>query len=112
MREPPGAVKPHYMYGPRNSSFRINNKIFATFQPDGITLTVKTVGEDRAIYTTIDPETYKIPEAFSNLNYMHVNLNTVSSEELEGLILKAWKSVAPKKVIKTFNEGIVQQDPI
>jgi len=90
------------------SSFRINNKIFAVIQEDGITLTIKTIGEDRTIYTTMQPETYSIPESFSNLNYMHVNIDTVEQEEIKGLILKAWGSVAPKKLVKAYNEGRLQ----
>ncbi|WP_258881302.1 MmcQ/YjbR family DNA-binding protein [Paenibacillus sp. sptzw28] len=91
-------------------SFRINNKIFATIQPDGITLTIKTVGEDRTIYTTMDPETYRIPETFSKLNYMHINLYTASPEELKGLLNKAWRSVAPKRVVKAFDESKFEDD--
>ena len=86
-------------------SFRVNNKIFTVIQPDGYTLTVKTNGEDRAIYTTMDPETYSVPASFSNLNYMHINLNTVSPEELHGLVIKAWSSVAPKKLVQAFNRS-------
>ncbi|MDQ6418011.1 MmcQ/YjbR family DNA-binding protein [Paenibacillus sp. LHD-117] len=91
-------------------SFRINNKIFATIQPDGNTLTVKTVGEDREIYTTMDPETYRVPDTFSNLNYMNINLNTVSPKELKGLIIKAWSSVAPKRSVKAFDVSKFEDD--
>jgi hypothetical protein len=85
-------------------SFRINNKIIAIIQEDGITLTVKTTGEDRLIFTTMDSKTYRIPDSFSNLNYMHVNLNTVDPEELKGLILKAWRSLAPKRLVKQYSD--------
>lgn len=71
-------------------SYRVNNKIFAVLQEDRITLTIKTIGDDRTIYTTMDPETYSIPETFSNMNYMHVNLNTVDPVEIKGLLLKAY----------------------
>jgi len=86
-------------------SYRINNKIFATLQPDGYTLTVKTVGEDRTIFTTMAPDTYSVPDTFANLNYMHINLNTVSPKELKGLIIKAWSSVAPKRIVRAFEDG-------
>ncbi|WP_159888706.1 MmcQ/YjbR family DNA-binding protein [Paenibacillus puerhi] len=87
------------------SSYRINNKIFAVLQEDGITLTIKTIEEDRTIYTTMDSETYAIPESFSNMKYMHVNLNTVEPEEIKGLLLKAWGSIAPKKLVKAYGES-------
>lgn len=84
-------------------SYRINNKIFAVLQEDGITLTVKTVGDDRSIYTVMNANVYRIPETFSKLNYMHVSLEHAELEELQGLLCKAWGSVAPKKLIKQLN---------
>jgi hypothetical protein len=86
-------------------SFRANNKIFAVIQEDGVTLTIKTAGEDRTIYTSMAPEIYSVPESFSNLNYMHVHLNLVDPKELSGLLEKAWRSVAPKKIVKAYDEG-------
>lgn len=87
-------------------SFRINNKIFAVVQEDGINLTVKTVGEDRMIFTTMNPEIYKVPESFSNLNYVLVNMTLVEPQELKGLLLKAWSSIAPKRLVKEYFEGL------
>ncbi|TVX98682.1 MmcQ/YjbR family DNA-binding protein [Cohnella terricola] len=87
-------------------SFRVNNKIFAVIQDDGFTLTVKTVAEDRSMLTTLDPETFKVPDSFSNLNYMNINLTRVEEKELKGLILKAWSSIAPKKLVNKYFEGL------
>jgi hypothetical protein len=87
-------------------SFRINNKVYAVLQEDGVTLTVKTVGEDKMIYTTMDPATFQIPETFSKLNYMHINLTKVDVQELQGLLLKAWSSVVPKKILKEYMDGL------
>jgi hypothetical protein len=83
-------------------SFRIRNKIFAVIQEDGVSLVVKTAGEDRLIYTTMDSKVYSIPRSFSNLNYMIVNLDLVNSKELRGLLIKAWSSIAPKKLVKEY----------
>ncbi|WP_199621433.1 MmcQ/YjbR family DNA-binding protein [Paenibacillus alkalitolerans] len=86
-------------------SFRLNNKIFTVMQDDGITITVKISAEDREMYTSMDPDTYSVPDSFSNLNYMNVNLRTVDPQELKGLIQKAWSSVAPKRLVKAYSEG-------
>jgi hypothetical protein len=83
-------------------SFRLNNKIFAVLQEDGVTLTIKTSREDREIYTQLDPQIFRVPETFSNLNYMNLNINLIEPEEVKLLILKAWRNVAPKKLIKTY----------
>ncbi|MFD0674903.1 MmcQ/YjbR family DNA-binding protein [Cohnella sp. GCM10027633] len=91
-------------------SFRMKNKIFAVLQEDGVTLTLKTSAEEREIYTQLDPRIFRVPETFSNLNYMHVNTELINPEEARLLLLKAWKSVAPKKLIKEF-EGSDNPEP-
>lgn len=85
-------------------SYRIGSKIFAVVQEDGVTLTVKTTGEDRIIYTDMDSAAYSIPESFSNMNYMHIHMTNADPREVKGLLVKAWSSIAPKRAIKAYNE--------
>lgn len=85
-------------------SFRINNKIFTVIQSDMKTITVKTTKEEREMYTTTDPKTFIVPESFSNMNYMHINLETASKDEVKNLMRSAWGIVAPKKMVKAFFE--------
>jgi len=40
---------------------------------------------------------------------MHVNINHIEPIEAKGLIYKAWSSVAPKKVVKVYCEGIFDE---
>ncbi|MFC6230374.1 MmcQ/YjbR family DNA-binding protein [Paenibacillus allorhizosphaerae] len=87
------------------SSFRMNNKIFAVIQVDRKTLTVKTTKEEREFSIQMAPETYSIPDSFSNLNYMHINLETAKDAEVKNCIRNAWGCVAPKKVAKAYFES-------
>lgn len=48
------------------ASFRIKNKIFAVIQEDGVSLVVKTTGEDKMIYPTLDAEFSAFPHLFQN----------------------------------------------
>jgi hypothetical protein len=84
-------------------SFRVKNKIFAVVQEDSVSLVIKTTGDDKHIYTTMDASVYSIPESFTKLNYMIVNLELVDPEELRGLLIKAWCSMAPKKLLKELD---------
>ena len=81
-------------------SFRVRDKIFAVLQPGGRTVTVKTAGEERSFYTAMAPEIYRVPETFSKLNYMHVDLELVDPGELKEVLWKAWSNVAPQKLVK------------
>jgi len=83
-------------------SFRVNNKIFVVIQADGSTITIRTTKEERELYTSVSPEVYSVPDAFSNLNYMHINLELARLEEVHTLIKNAWCIVAPKKLLKAL----------
>lgn len=87
------------------ASFRMNNKIFLVIQEDMKTVTIKTTKEERELLTGLDPMTYRIPETFSNLNYMHINLETAKEDEVIQLIKSAWGIVAPKKISKAYFES-------
>ncbi|MEK3735218.1 MULTISPECIES: MmcQ/YjbR family DNA-binding protein [Paenibacillus] len=98
----PGTVEVEHWGKP---SFRINNKIFVVIQDDMSTITIKTTKEERHLYTSMSPETYKIPDSFSNLNYMHIDLKSAKNEEVINLIRNAWGIVAPKKLTKVYFES-------
>jgi len=99
----PGAEEVEHWGKP---SFRMNSKIFAVIQDDQKTLTVKTTKEERALLTQMAPKIYRIPDSFSNLNYMHINLESASEAEVTTYIQNAWGHVAPKKVAKAFFENV------
>ncbi|MBD3918408.1 MmcQ/YjbR family DNA-binding protein [Paenibacillus sp. PR3] len=98
----PGAEEVEHWGKP---SFRMNNKIFAVIQDDKKTLTVKTTKEERAFYIQNDPDSYSIPDTFSNLNYMHIKLESAKDAEVKDCIRDAWGCVAPKKIAKAFFEN-------
>jgi hypothetical protein len=87
-------------------SFRVKNKIFATLQPDGVTLTVKTTHEDRMAFTAMAPEVYSVPDSFAKLAYMMVRMDRIEQEECRGLLLQAWSLVAPKGVVKAYEASL------
>jgi hypothetical protein len=87
-------------------SFRIRNKIFVALREDGTSLIVKVSPEDKMIFTTMEPETYHIPPTFSNMNFIIVQIDAVNPVELWGLIQKAWRSLAPKRLVKQYDAEV------
>jgi hypothetical protein len=85
-------------------SFRIQNKIFAVIQPDGVSLVIKTSKEERFSYLTMAPEVYRLPENFSKLAFLVVRMDRVETEEFRDLLKLAWSLVSPKKVVKAYVE--------
>ncbi|MDQ1909951.1 MmcQ/YjbR family DNA-binding protein [Paenibacillus sp. GD4] len=83
-------------------SFRVRDKIYAVIQPDQVSLVIKTTEEDRQAYTTLDPEVFQVPGSFSRLAYMMVRIDRIEMDELRQLLVKAWKLVAPKRLVKAY----------
>ena len=84
------------------TSFRMNNKIFAVIQDDKKTLTVKTTKEERALLIQMAPDIYRFPDSFSDLNYVHIDLEFAKDEEVTKCIRIAWGYVATKKTAKAY----------
>jgi hypothetical protein len=87
-------------------AFRVRNKIFAVIQPDGVSLVIKTTKDDRVAYTTMAPEIFQLPDSFTNLAYMMVRIDRVDPEEFHVLLIRAWKLVSPKNLVKDY-DGIL-----
>lgn len=86
-------------------SFRVRKSIFVVIQPDGRTVTIKMNKDERLAYITMAPEVYSVPEGFSHLNFMHVHLSRVDVEEIHELVVKAWRLVAPKKLVTEYEQN-------
>lgn len=89
-------------------SFRVQDKIFAVLQEDGVSLLVKTTKDDRLAYTTMEPEIYSVPANYSTLNYMIVRMDRIALAELHVLIVQAWKSVAPKRLVAGYDAAAMK----
>lgn len=81
------------------ASFRVRNKIFAVIQEDGNHVVVKATPEDRMAYTEMDPDVFRVPDSFTRLNYMLVQMNLVDEAVLQRLLVQSWRMVAPKRVV-------------
>ncbi|MFK7694262.1 MmcQ/YjbR family DNA-binding protein [Paenibacillus sp. HJGM_3] len=84
-------------------SFRVNNKIYAVLQEDGISLLVKTTKEERAAFTTLDPEVYAVPANYSTLNYMLIRMDRVKPGECRDLLVQSWRLVSPKRIVAAYD---------
>lgn len=85
-------------------SFRVNGKIYAVVQKDGLSLVVKTTKEEREAFTTLESEIYSVPSNFQRLNYMIVNMERIRKDEFQLILVRAWRLVAPKQIVKVYDE--------
>ena len=84
-------------------TLRVNNKMFATGSPDSPSMTVKASREEQAELIASDPQTYEVAAYVGRYGWVRVNLSTVDTDELRGLIVEAWRRTAPKKLVKEYD---------
>jgi hypothetical protein len=79
----------------------VEKKLFARLKEDKETLVV--YNNDRDQWIASDPETFFFTQHYKNYPMLLANLKTVSTTDLERLILVSWKIRASKKLSKDYN---------
>ncbi|MCQ6959496.1 MmcQ/YjbR family DNA-binding protein [Mucilaginibacter aquariorum] len=84
---------PHF----EKTSFRVNNKIFATAVPEHNRATVKLSPADQDVFCTFDNAViYPVPNKWGKQGWTHINLLAVKEEMLTEILKTAYCEVAPK----------------
>jgi len=80
--------------------FRVRGKIFAGLSRDGARGTLKLVPEAQAMLLDAKPRAFSAAAgAWGRAGWTYVELARVREAELEGLLLQAWRLVAPKRLV-------------
>ncbi len=85
-------------------TFRVRDKMFMGMNTEGTTATVKATREAQAALVGSEPETFSIPAYVGQHGWVAIDLARVDDEELAELIEDAWRTTAPKRVVKAFDE--------
>ncbi|WP_099898975.1 MmcQ/YjbR family DNA-binding protein [Streptomyces sp. TLI_171] len=85
-------------------TFRVGRKIFAMGAPESGAASVKARPEEQAELIAAAPEVFAVAPYTGRFGWVRVQLAGVETEELRELLTEAWRSVAPKKVLKEYGE--------
>jgi hypothetical protein len=91
---PEASEAPHFHL----TSFRVNDKIFATVAPDGSYMNVFVDDEQREIMVRVDPKAYETL-TWGKIGYLHVHLEKAKTRDVATLLRAAWERKAPKKLV-------------
>ncbi|WP_457029757.1 MmcQ/YjbR family DNA-binding protein [Kitasatospora sp. P5_F3] len=83
-------------------TLRVGEKIFAMGTPDSGTVTVKASKEDQAELLAAEPEVYSSAPYVGRHGWVLVRLVGVDPDELRDLLTDAWRSIAPKRLVREF----------
>ena len=84
-------------------SIKVRGKMLARLQEDGETLVLRTDFVARQILTQADPEAFHFTEHYRNYPLVLVRLGVVQRAALPDLLERAWREVAPKRLIEEFD---------
>ena len=86
-------------------TLRVGDKMIASGMPDSPTMTVKASKEDQAELIAAAPETYSVAEYVGRYGWVRIVLDTADEDELRRIVQDAWRSTAPKRVVKAYDSG-------
>lgn len=82
--------------------FRVRNKIFATLRSEEGISVLKLPAASHAELIRSQPRTF-VTNAWSKQGWLGVRLAEISGAEYRELAAIAWRSIAPKKLVKEFD---------
>jgi len=86
-------------------TWRVRDKIFVMGGPESPSVSVKASKEDQAELIAMAPQTYSPSAYVGRFSWVSVVLANVDEDELRDLIVEAWRMTAPKRLVKTYDEG-------
>lgn len=84
-------------------AFFAKGKLFVQLRDDHKTLALKASELDRRALSALEPDVFSVPKHFESWPGMVVQLATVERKMLEGLLIEAWRMMAPNKLRDAFD---------
>jgi hypothetical protein len=86
------------------ASFRVRKRIFAVLHAHERRVVLKLNRDYQESLVALDPAIYSLG-GWSHQGWTDVSLKSVPKADLQEHLVAAWREVAPKRVIKTYDEG-------
>jgi len=87
--------------------FRIGGRVFATLGPDGTWGMVKLAPQDQELLTRLAPDAFEpFAGAWGRQGATKVILESAEESTVGEALIAAWRNVAPKRVVESFDKGI------
>ena len=87
----------------RTTGFKVNGKLLARFHQDGESLVLKVEYAAREVLMGTHPETFYLTDHYRCYPWVLVRLSTVDPGLLRSLIEDAWRGLASRRLIASYN---------
>ena len=85
--------------------FKVRGRFLCRLKEDGETLGIRITFDEREMLMEADPEAFFLTDHYRPYPAVLVRLSKVDPGTLNRLIVQHWRKVAPKKLVKTFDEA-------
>lgn len=93
--------EPHF----EKTSFRINKKIFATYDQKNHRACIKLSLSDQDVFSVADTSIiYAVPNKWGNQGWTFIEMNSVKTELFDAAITSSYCEVAPKKLAEKYRQ--------
>ncbi len=86
------------------ASFRVRNKIFMTLSSEEDAVTLKLPLDYQQMLVENEPDLFYLT-GWAHQGWTRVRLKKIGKKHFQHVATIAWKNVAPKRVVKTFEEA-------
>jgi hypothetical protein len=90
-------------------AFRVQKKFMGRLHDDGVTLVLKCDYGEREFRLQSDPATFYLTDHYVGYPYILIRLAQVDAGDLRVLINKAWRMIAPKRLLAQANTVTYEQ---
>jgi hypothetical protein len=84
-------------------TLRVIDKKFAGGGPGLPTVTVKASREKQAELVARDPKAFAVARYVGRFGWVEITLSAVDEDELRVLLVDAWRSVAPRRMVEAHD---------
>lgn len=86
-------------------TFRVRNKMLAIVADDGSAASIKATLDEQQALIGSDPGTYSVAPFVGRHGWVLCQLATTPVGVLEDLLTEAWRLTAPKRLVRSWDEG-------
>jgi hypothetical protein len=86
------------------ATFRVRSKIFMMFSEEERHAWVKSTHDEQRALVAQDADTFFVPPYVGPSGWIGVVIHSVDRDEMEELVIEAWRLTAPKRLLAAFDE--------
>ena len=83
-------------------AWKTSRKLIVRMLEDGKSMVVKIDRDDRELLVKAKPEVFSVTPHYQNYPWVVIVLAKVDKEDLGGLLVEAWRDVAPRKHLAAY----------